>query len=333
MFLNYLKTTLRFLARNKGFAFINVIGLSLGTFCCLYILLYVRDQFSYDRSFSRSGDMYRVVNKVGETRLGKPRIQATSTPPVAAALAADFPDEVYEKAAYLVDANFFQLFDFHFSAGDVDGALNCPNGIVLSKATADKLFGDDGAMGKDVFIQDGYGDNHFTVTGVVDESIGKSSIRAGLFIRADPGAFHFLADPSWEDHNFLYTFVKLRPGKDVSELERQLPGFLAKHAEDVTSSGRGVGGVGLQPISDMHTNGGYEGEMGKTVSRVFLGILKIIGAGRRELVLQFLAESFVLALIAVLITLYQLYFIQAVIVARDQQYRRGDFRNIAVTHR
>jgi putative ABC transport system permease protein len=79
MLLNYLKTTLRFLARNKGFTFINVIGLSIGTFCCLYILLYVRDQFSYDRSFSHSGDMYRVVNKVGETRSGAPRIQATST--------------------------------------------------------------------------------------------------------------------------------------------------------------------------------------------------------------------------------------------------------------
>jgi putative ABC transport system permease protein len=98
MFLNYLKTSLRFLARNKGFAFINIIGLSMGTFCCLYILLYVRDQFSYDRSFSRSGDMYRVVNKVGETRLGTPRIQATSTPPVGPALAAEFPELAYQHA-------------------------------------------------------------------------------------------------------------------------------------------------------------------------------------------------------------------------------------------
>ena len=161
MFKNYLKTSLRFLAKNKGFSFINIIGLSIGTFSCLYILLYVRDQSSYDRYFSHSGDMYRVVTHVGETRSGSPRIQATTTPPVAPALAAEFPEiltstrvvptlgsdehllhykdvDLYEKHAYLVDPNFFQLFDFHFSSGSADNALNIPMGIVLSKEVADK---------------------------------------------------------------------------------------------------------------------------------------------------------------------------------------------------
>jgi putative ABC transport system permease protein len=236
-----------------------------------------------------------------------------------------------------VDPNFFQLFDFHFSAGSVETALKSPNGIVLSGEVAAKLFETEDPLGKTVYISDGYGDNPFVVTGVVDESVGKSSIQAGLFIRADPKAFHFLADPNWEEHNFLYTFVKLKPGQGVGELEHRLPGFLAKHTG---GSGSGVDGIKkellLQPIGDMHTNGGYEGEMGKTVSRLFLGILlaiailiqliacinfmnlataraskrakevgvrKIIGAARRGLVLQFLVESFVLSLVAVLITL------------------------------
>ena len=349
MLLNYLKTTLRFLARNKGFTFINVIGLSIGTFCCLYILLYVREQFSYDRYFSNSGDIYRIVNHIGETRLGAPRIQATTTPPVGPALAAEFPDllfstrviptvgsdehllnygghEVYEKSAYLVDPNFFDLFDFHFAAGSIATALQKINGIVLNKVVADKLFGTEDPMDKDVFIQDGYGDNHFVVTGVIDESIGKSTIQAGLFIRADPGAFGFLADTSWQNHNFLFTFVKLKPGQDVRELERRLPGFSSRHKKEML----------LQPIREIHTSSGYEGEMVKTVSRFFLGILvalailiqliacinfmnlataraskrakevgvrKIIGAGRRGLVLQFLVESFLLSVVAVLITL------------------------------
>ncbi len=65
MFKNYLKTSLRFFIKNMGFTLINVVGLSIGTFCRLYILLYVRDQFSYDRCFTRSGDMYRVVSRAG----------------------------------------------------------------------------------------------------------------------------------------------------------------------------------------------------------------------------------------------------------------------------
>ncbi len=158
----------------------------------------------------------------------------------------------------------------------------------------------------------------------------------------NPESFGFLRDNSWEDHNFIYTFVRLKPGVEVSEVEQRLPGFLTKH------TGGPSGNVGsgkellLQPISDIHTNGGYEGEIGKTVSRFFLGILlgiailiqliacinfmnlataraskrakevgvrKIIGAGKRGLVLQFLVESLTLAVIAVLITMPLLSFL------------------------
>jgi len=365
MFKNYLKTSLRFLAKNKGFSFINIIGLSIGTFCCLYILLYVRDQFSYDRYFSHSRDMYRVVSQVGETRSGSPRIQATSTPPLAPALAADFPEmltstriaptlgsdqhllehdgkEVYEKEAYLVDPNFFELFDFHFSAGSADHALKAPMSIVLSKEVADKLFGTEDPLGKHVFVSDGYGDNYLMVSGVVDESVGKSSIQAGLFIRMDPGSFDFLADSNWVEHNFIYTFVQLKPGVEAGELEQKLPALLAKHTGAQSAKASVDNELHLQPIRDIHSTGGYEGEMGKTVSRFFLDILmgiailiqmiacinfmnlstaraskrakevgvrKIIGADKKGLVLQFLVESFLLSLLAVLIALPLLSFL------------------------
>jgi MacB-like periplasmic core domain len=294
MFKNYLKTSLRFLARNKGFTLINVAGLSIGTFCCLYIHLYVRDQFSYDRGFSRSGAMYRVVSQVGVTRSGSPRMQATTTPPVGPALAADFVEslsstrivptigsdqhlllykdkEVTEKNAYLVDPNFFDLFDFHFSAGSADQALDVPNGIVLSKEVADKLFEKDSTgkaiedpLGKMVLIQNGCGDIVYKVTGVIDESIDKSSIQAGIFFRMDPENFHWLWDNSWVNHNIVYTFIRLKPGVEASEVERKLPDFLARHT-GVPGGQSGIGpALHLQPIHDIHTSGEYEGEMGKT---------------------------------------------------------------------
>jgi putative ABC transport system permease protein len=367
MFKNYLKTSLRFLTRNKGFTLINVAGLSIGTFCCLYILLYVRDQFSYDLCFTRSGDMYRVVSQVGETRSGSPRMQATTTPPVGPALAADFGQSlsftrvvptigsdqhlllykdkvVTEKNAYLVDPNFFDLFDFHFSAGSADQALNVPNGIVLSKEVADKLFETDDPsgkamedpLGKMILIKNGYGDIVFKVTGVIDESYGKSSIQAGIFFRMDPENFHWLLDNSWVSHNIVYTFIRLKPGVEAREVEEKLPDFLTRHTGVPTGQSGNKPALHLQPIHDIHTSGEYEGEMGKTVSGFFLdlligiailiqllacvnfmnlataraskrakevGVRKIIGAGETGLVVQFLGESLMLSVLAELITM------------------------------
>jgi putative ABC transport system permease protein len=361
MFKNYLKTSLRFLRRNKGFTLINVVGLSIGTFCCLYILLYVRDQFSYDRGFTRSGDMYRVVSQVGETRSGSPRMQATTTPPVGPALAADFQDalvstrvaptigseqhvirynndqkEFYEKNAYLVDPNFFELFDFHFITGSADSAFNVPNSVVLSKEVADRLFVKTDPLGKIVEISDGYGDNYFVVTGVVDETIDESSIQAGVFIRMDPGDFGFLRDNTWVGHNMIYTFVKLKPDVEARDIEQKLPAFLTKHTGGLSGNSAVRQALHLQPIREIHTSGEYEGEMGKTVSGFFLdlllgiailiqllasinfmnlstaraskrakevGVRKIIGADKNGLILQFLVESCVLSVLAVLISL------------------------------
>ena len=60
MFKNYFKTTLRSLLRNKPFTFINIFGLAAGTFCCLYILLYVQEQYSYDRHEKDAAAIYRL---------------------------------------------------------------------------------------------------------------------------------------------------------------------------------------------------------------------------------------------------------------------------------
>jgi putative ABC transport system permease protein len=60
MLKNYFTTAIRFLLKNKTFSFINIIGLALGTLCCLYIVLYVMEQYSYDKHHKLANDIYRV---------------------------------------------------------------------------------------------------------------------------------------------------------------------------------------------------------------------------------------------------------------------------------
>src|SRR5215813_3378800 len=86
----YLKTAIRFLQKNKTFSLINVIGLAIGTLCCLYIILYVQDQYSYDKHHRNGQDIYRI-NTIWTVQTIKSNC-ATVTAPVAPAMKNDFPE-------------------------------------------------------------------------------------------------------------------------------------------------------------------------------------------------------------------------------------------------
>src|SRR6202046_4770935 len=90
MFKSYFKTAFRFLLKNKTFSFINIIGLATGTLCCLYIVLYVQTQYSYDKQHKDVADIYRVNTTLqlpGDKHNG-----CTVSPPIAPALKRDFPE-------------------------------------------------------------------------------------------------------------------------------------------------------------------------------------------------------------------------------------------------
>src|SRR4051812_45636645 len=140
MIRNYFKTAFRFLLKNKTFSFINIIGLAVGTLCCLYILLYVQEQYSYDKHHKAAKDIYRVVSalQVG----GDKHTNSTCSPPIAPAMRADFGEvqqytrvitteflgakqhllrykekSFYEHDAVYVDSAYFSMFDYHFVHG------------------------------------------------------------------------------------------------------------------------------------------------------------------------------------------------------------------------
>ena len=90
MFKNYFKTAFRFLLKNKTFSFINIIGLAIGTLCCLYIVLYVEDQYSYDKHEKNAEDIYRVTTWLSLP--GDMHNNSTCSPPIAPAIKKDFPE-------------------------------------------------------------------------------------------------------------------------------------------------------------------------------------------------------------------------------------------------
>jgi len=366
MLKSYLKTAMRFLLKNKMFSFINVFGLAVGTLCCLYILLYVQDQYSYDKHHKNDKDIYRVITAAELT--GDKHKLATASPPIAPAIKRDFPEVVqftrlyptdlfgnrknmlkykdnsfYESDLVYVDSTFFDVLYYHFVYGkNTPDILAEPFSIVLSKSTAIKLFGDRNPIGKVITIDNNFGKQDFKVNGVVDESLGKTHIKANIFVTMRSGGFgrYLVNNSQWAGNNNMCAYIKLRPGTDTAVFEKKLPAFLNKHgAQDLKSLGM-IKTLHLQPIASVHTTPGYEFEISNTISPTLLyilagiaimiqliacinfmnlstaraskrakevGVRKVVGAERSDLVKQFLGESFLLTLIGVLLAVPLLY--------------------------
>ncbi|HTD41315.1 MAG TPA: ABC transporter permease [Mucilaginibacter sp.] len=362
MLKSYLKTALRFLLKNKAFSFINIIGLATGTLCCLYILLYVQDQYSYDKYHKDAKDIYRVTSSLEIT--GDKHNNSTASPPIAPAIKRDFPEvkqftrliptgllgnsknllkykekSFYEKDLVYVDSTFFDVFSYHFVYGkNTKDILAQPYSLVLLKPVADKLFGNEDPIGKVITIDNGFGKHDFKVNGVVDESLGKSSIIANIFVTMRSGGFgeFVLNNTAWAGYNLACSYIKLQPGASAQALEKKLPDFLNKHGAQQLKALGMKKVLHLQPFTSVHTTPGYEVELSKTISPTLLyililiavmiqliacinfmnlstaraskrakevGVRKVVGAGRGDLIRQFLGESFLLSLIGVLLAI------------------------------
>ena len=361
MLKSYLKTAFRFLLKNKTFSFINIFGLAAGTLCCLYILLYVQDQYSYDKQHKNAADIYRITTDLVLT--GDKHHSGASSPPISPAMKRDFPEVLnytraiktdmlgakqhllrykeqsfYETGAFYVDSTFFSILNYNFVEGHADHALDDPYDIVISKSTAQKIFGRESAVGKLVNINDAYDKHDYKVTGVIDQSLGRSHLEGNMFIsmKSDTMGKSFASNTEWAGNNFLFAYVKLRPGTDPKSLEKKLPAFLNKYAGEELQKLGMQKQLHLQHITSIHTTGGYEIETSQTADPSFLfililiavliqviacinfmnlstaraskrakevGVRKVIGAGKYDLIRQFLGESFLLSFIGVIIAL------------------------------
>ena len=360
MFKNYVKTTVRFLLKNKTFSLVNLIGLASGTLCCLYILLYVADQYSYDKQHKNGNDIYRLTTTLSLPG-DKHAVSGASSPPIAPTMKKDFGQVVqftrmvstegfgvkqhlltfkeksfYEKDAAYVDSTFFDVFAFHFVNGSPGRALQEPYSVVLLKPVADKLFDGADPIGKVININDNFSKHDFKVTGVVDESLGKSVLHANIFMAMHSGGMggYTYQNDTWSGNNYAYSYVKLHPHTDVAGLEKQLPAFIEKYGGQQLKNAGMQKEIHLQPMAAIHTTAGYDHD--NPVSSAFLnlllliaaliqiiacvnfmnlstarasqrarevGVRKVIGAERKDLFRQFLGESLLLALVAVAVAL------------------------------
>jgi putative ABC transport system permease protein len=302
MFGNYLKVAVRNFLRRPGFSLINVVGLAVGVACCLLILLFVRDELSYDRHNDRLDRIYRVGlsafvnnNALDAVYTSSPMAKALvdEVPEVEAASRVrrfGFPvfrhgDKVFsEERVYWVDNAFFDIFTVPFVAGDPKTALKDPLTIVLTRATARKYFGDEPALGR---VIDADGRRDYVVTGVVEDPPRNSHFHYDFLASVE--SYPDSRSPVWISNSYL-TYFLVREGAAAGAVEAKLAGLARKHVGPQVQAAIGVtmdeflasGGryeFFIQPAKDIHLRSHYDGEFEPNGDIAYVYIFSLVALG------------------------------------------------------
>ncbi|MCG8607610.1 ABC transporter permease, partial [bacterium] len=243
MFKKNLKIAVRTLLREKSYASLNVLGLTIGLTCVSFIAAWCHYELSYDRFHSKQERIFRIAGKV--TTDSETFNQAVTSPPMAAALKRDYPEienavrldmndcivrygkqQFLEDGVLFTDPSFFEIFDYRLSHGDVQTALSDPNSIVLTESIARKYFGNENPIGKfmTMYVYDpGSNGAPYKITGVMpDPPINAHFTFTILGSFATYEAIVPQVQDFWFENGY-YTYVLLQPGADPAALERKLP--------------------------------------------------------------------------------------------------------------
>jgi putative ABC transport system permease protein len=338
MIKNYFKIALRNIKRNSTYSILNISGMAIGMASAILILLWVKDEWSYDRHFKNADDLYRVIENQNLSGGGSSMIVPTPGA-LAPALKEEYPeiirsvrfcpnpltlkkgDEFIEETVTSVDKDFLKMFNIKFIRGDINTALNDPHNIVITEETAKKYFGDEEALGKTIPSR-GY---MVTVTGVVKSMPHNSHIR-----------FNFLVPIEWLTELGAHingwgerfnTYIELKKGTDSKIVDKKILDFIKKHNKESNSK------IFLQNIKKIHlySSGKYIADDYATgdityvrilsLIAVFIliiacinflnlstaqsarrareiGVRKVAGANKRKIIVQFLGESLMIVLVA-----------------------------------
>ncbi|HVG40684.1 MAG TPA: ABC transporter permease, partial [Chitinophagaceae bacterium] len=206
MIKHYIKIAIRNLVKQKGLAFINLAGLSIGLACFILFLLYTINEFSFDRFHANAANIFRIYRWTGAMNGEEAHRDSYMPMPMGPAMKQEFPDvENYvrikeawgknfikaegktsrEEVVY-ADPQVMDVFSFKLKAGDLKNPLGDPHNVVLTEETVKRLFGQTNPIGKRLEIKVDDIFEPFVVSAIAENLPVNSSIQFKLL-----GSFHY----------------------------------------------------------------------------------------------------------------------------------------------
>lgn len=338
-----IKIAFRHLWRNRTYSFINIAGLAVGLACSIMILLMIVDELSFDRFHKNRDRIGRIVEDQSYPG-GDVFQTPQTPPPLAETLRRDYPEveqscrvgfasqkvlfdysgkRFYEENGLYVDPSFFDIFSFELKEGNPSSALREPHSILITERLAEKYFGRENALGQTIRLSS---QHDFKVTGVVTNPPRQSHLSFDFLI-----PFEFQKSnrnlTEWGS-NWHRTYILLKPGADIGALSEKIKGVIKKnHSGSITD-------LWIQPMNNIYLHTAFNGATPK-ITYVYIlsaiallvlliacinfmnlstarsmkrsrevGLQKVVGAQRLQLVRQFLGEAVLMALLAAVIALF-----------------------------
>ena len=343
MIKNYFKTAWRNLLQNKTFSLINIFGLALGMTCSLVIMLWLKDEINKDKFHQNGKRLYRVMENQYysgnvSTFDATPGILAENIvkdiPDIQMAsqmLWEEEPlftvDNTYdkEKGRY-VEKDFLRMFSFKLIKGDPATALARPDAVVITKKLAEKYFKGQDAVGKMIKIDN---TDNVMVTGVLDEIPKSSSLTFDFLMSFEQWRKKNDWAKEW-GNNGPRCYVMLAQSASIDKVNAKVKNYIKTKNKDSNVE------LFLQNFGESYLysdweNGKQNGgriEYVKIFSIVAIiilviacinfmnlatarslrrareiGVRKVVGASKRQLIAQFIGESLFVSFIAIFFSL------------------------------
>ena len=277
MLKNHHLIAFRQLRRQRIYFVISVAGLGVSITACLLIWLFVHDELSYDRFHENADRIFRVVkHEQLQTSAVLAPTMADEMPAVekAVRLSRRWPEvlvthegsSAYEQGFFFTDSTFFDVFSFPLLAGDPKTALSRPFSVVITKTIAERYFGNEDPLGKQINLKGPWNAHNFEVAGVAYDPPHNSHFKFSFLASFDT---RYRSEPGFEDigswfHVGDLTYVLLKSPADSAAVRASLPDFYVRH-EGVHFVNREMPDpstiYSLQPITDIHLHSHLDEEL------------------------------------------------------------------------
>ncbi len=287
MFRNLIKVALRVIRKDLFYSLFNIAGLTIGITSCIFLLLYVLNELSYDRYHENSDNIYRVVSHISEP--DDAFDWAVAQIPFAPQVKEDYPEVIqyvryidagralfkkdesffYEDDVYFVDSTVFEVFSWKLISGNPETALNEPKSIVVTRSFSERYFGADDPVGSSIETTGG---EFYKITGLMEDVPQNSHLKFSAMVSRNTLPRQM---GSWGSFG-VYTYLLLPENTDYKQFESKISEMYDKYmAQIFEAMGIKIEYV-LHPLPWIHLNSDYEGEPEPTGSKAYIYIFSIV---------------------------------------------------------